>query len=181
MEWKRGRLLIVSSAIWAQHFVTTVVDTLSPCCVHTDAACPLLVCSDFITFFQWCFCVSNFGSQFCQYVTAIDHLSLPLFPHLPIILFASVSFNNTSYGFNFPCLFANTFVLVCNFTFFFDVTLGCTHEGTNIVLRKAWHPKREREREVIGSWWRLHIGELQDLFSSLIISSIRVVRSRRMR
>jgi hypothetical protein len=33
MEWKRGKLLVVSSAIWAQHFVTTVVDTLSHCCV----------------------------------------------------------------------------------------------------------------------------------------------------
>lgn len=57
----------------------------------TEAACPLLVCSDFITFLQWCLCVSNFGSQFFQYVAAIDHLSLLLFPHLPITFFASVS------------------------------------------------------------------------------------------
>jgi len=39
----------------------------------------------------------------------------------------------------------------------------------------------EREREVIGDWRKLHIEELQDLFSSLIISFIRVVRSWRTR
>jgi hypothetical protein len=97
-----------------------------------DAACPRLICSDFITFFQWCLCVSSFGSQFCHYVTAIDHLSLLLFPHLPIRFFClrqyTTSFNITSYRFNFLYLFANTFVLVCNFTCFFaDVKLGCTH------------------------------------------------------
>jgi hypothetical protein len=35
------------------------------------------------------------------------------------------------------------------------------HTKGIIVLRKALHPKREREREVIGGWWRLHIEELQ--------------------
>jgi len=49
----------------------------------TDAACPLLVCSDFITVFQWCLCVSSFDGQFCQYVTTIDHLFLLLSPPPP--------------------------------------------------------------------------------------------------
>lgn len=98
----------------------------------TDAACPLLVCSNFITFVQWCLCVSNFRSQFCQYVTAIDHLSLLLFPHLPIRFFASVSIPSlliillmalisSAFLRIYLCLFVTSPVFCAG------VKLGCTH------------------------------------------------------
>jgi hypothetical protein len=46
----------------------------------------------------------------------------------------------------------------------------------NRVLRRVFGPKRD---EVIGEWRKLHIEELNDLYSLPII--VRVVKSRRMR
>ena len=76
IEWKGGELLIVSSAIWAQHILTTVVDTLSHCCVPQT---PHVLFWSVPTSSQSFSDVSVFPistSQFCQYVTTIDHLSL---------------------------------------------------------------------------------------------------------
>ena len=46
----------------------------------------------------------------------------------------------------------------------------------NMVLRRIFGPERD---EVTGKWRKLHIEELNDLYSSLNIS--RVIKSRRMR
>jgi hypothetical protein len=46
----------------------------------------------------------------------------------------------------------------------------------NRVLRRIFEPKRD---EVTGEWRTLHIGELNDLYSSPNI--IRVIKSRRIR
>lgn len=128
MEWKRGELLIVSSAIWAQHFVTTVVGTLSHCCVpHTPHVLFWSVPTSSRSFSDVSvFPVSTVSSvSMLQRLTTSPCFCSPIYQSdvlppsvLIILLMALIS----------SAFFANTFVLVCNFMCFFaDVKLGCTH------------------------------------------------------